>query len=133
MNIELLNEIKESLSSGKSLSDIASELSMQKNAVALILRMDKILNFEHTREIDYLIAKHDELLEHTKLLQLENDTLKYPFVKTPFFLPDCSLYKNKNNILEEEINFLRSEYKELENSFSYIPMFIKKIFIKDEW
>ena len=31
MNIELLNEIKQSLQDGKNLSDIASELAMQKN------------------------------------------------------------------------------------------------------
>ena len=135
MNIELLNEIKQSLQDGKNLSDIASELAMQKNSISLILRMDKILTNEYSLkfqkycdDIESLKSVNDTLKNDIDKLILENETLKHPAVKTSFI--DLSIFQNTDELenLKEEINFLKSELEDYEIFLNNIPMFIKKLF-----
>ena len=141
MNIELLNEIKQSLQDGKNLSDIASELAMQKNSISLILRMDKILTNEYSSKFqkycddieslesvkDTLISINESLKNDIDKLILENETLKHPSIKIPFNL---SIFQNTDELenLKEEINFLKSELEDYEIFLNNIPMFIQKLF-----
>lgn len=141
MNIELLNEIKKSLKSGMSLTDISTELSLQKSTISLMLRMEKILENQYilklhdlNEELSILKVDLENCLNDNQLLRTEINKHKHdhPFVKFP-------LISNYQSSLESDIHFLKLEnsdllnkIEDLEYSLSRIPIFVKKIFIEDE-
>lgn len=123
MNIELLEEINKELKNGTNIQDIANELALQKSAILLMLRMQKILN----NNDNSLIIKDLEL-ELSKVKK-ENLSLSSKIEKLNRDLNNNDLQSNikfSNDYVEE----LKNDNLRLDYQLSRIPLFIQNIFLR---
>ena len=132
MNLELLEEIHTLQDEGKSDSDIASFLGMQKNTLIICLRMEKIISNKYEKIVESNVKLNSEKESYLhEIKSLKNDLSRKN--------DETNLLKSTtNHDYIKEIDFLKNELEterdyilELETyreRFENIPYFIKKWF-----
>lgn len=129
MNIELLNEINDLLKDDVSLQDISSELSLQKSQIQLMLRVQKIVKDEFSKELKNLERLEKEnfsLLSQNQNLLKQIDTFKNDTSIIPLDASEDILEENR--ILKQDIENLEFDISNLEIELSKYPNWLNLFF-----
>ena len=122
MNLELLEEIHILKENGKSDSDIASSLGLQKNILLMCLRMEKIISNKYKNIInENLLLNNDLELLKQKCIILEEEVNDFKSLNEIELLEEISNYEN--SFKEYTV-----EYNKLQKKYGKIPNFIKNWF-----
>ncbi len=122
MNLELLEEIHILKENGKSDSDIASSLGLQKNILLMCLRMEKIISNKYKNIInENLLLNNDLELLKQKCINLQKEVNDLKSLDEIKLLEEISNYENS-------VKEHRVEYNKLQEKYGKIPNFIKNWF-----
>jgi predicted RNase H-like nuclease (RuvC/YqgF family) len=140
MNLELLNEIAELRKLKLSDTEISNIIGISKQNMLLMLRVQKVVTEQNLLEIKTL---EDEIISSNEFLsdlKKENSDLKVKLSqydvlniedlqeeneKLKFCIDDL---QKENEKLSLEFDSLEKEYLFLEDEYSRIPLFLKKIY-----
>jgi hypothetical protein len=140
MNLELLNEIAQLRKANLSDTEISNIIGISKQNMLLMLRVQKVVTEQNLLEIKTL---EDEIISSNEFLsdlKKENSDLKVKLSqydvlniedlqeeneKLKFCIDDL---QKENEKLSLEFDSLEKEYLFLEDEYSRIPLFLKKIY-----